>query len=241
MKQVKATLTFFSLATILILGFQNCSKASFKTALDYGASSLGNGGGPILCDPFSSPGGCDANAQLGGLIGNVFYLPNGPLVDDYINNGAKLQVRIQLSKVDVPTRAWDVGFSLPNGSQLLDDAGQPLIEWFALDLKGFIKLPATIAAGAYQFALESDDGSILDINGTTVINHDGQHSPSFKCASQAVTLPAAAKYPVRLRYYQGPRNQIALRLLWRPWSQSGLPCDESGGLTIVPASVFSQK
>lgn len=243
MKYLKTTVFAATIGLILTLGFQNCGRAKFRTVQDLTASSLGlPGGTPIICDPFSTPGGCGSTPPATGLLGNVYYYPNGQFVDDYINLGVRLGVRIQLSEVDVPTRSWTAGFSLPTGAQLVDDNNQPLIEWFAMDLKGFIELPGTIPAGDYQFALQADDGAILDIDGVTVLSHDGLHATSWKCSPNKVTIAATTKLPVRLRYFQGPRVEIALRLLWRPWSKRTKPCDDSAvanGLTVVPAAVFT--
>ncbi|NJL25109.1 MAG: hypothetical protein HC902_07985 [Calothrix sp. SM1_5_4] len=116
-----------------------------------------------------------------------------------------------------------------------------MIEWFALDLKGFFSLPADVVPGDYQFAFASDDGAILDLDGKTVLNHDGHHHTTWKCASQPVSLKAGDKLPMRIRYFQGPRVEIALQLFWRSWSQKSKPCDGSSKaqFEIVPAEAFS--
>lgn len=226
------------LGAIIIFGFQNCSNAKFQMVGDDEQGSLGNS--PILCDPFTTPGGCSTTTTK-GLLGNVYYLPNGQFVDDYINTGIRQKVRIQMSKLDVPERAWSAGFQLPDGSLVNADNNQPLIEWFAIDFKGFIEMPATETPGDYQFAFASDDGAVLNIDGVEVINHDGHHPTQWKCSTVKVTLPAGAKFPIRVKYFQGPRYHIALQLFWRPWSQRSKPCDGSAraGFEIVPETTFS--
>lgn len=56
-----------------------------------------------------------------------------------------------------------------------------------------------------------------------LIDIDGFHSPRMVCSSKFIELSRDSKYPIRLRYYQGPRTAIALTLLLRKVSNtSGL-------------------
>lgn len=79
-------------------------------------------------------------------------------------------------------------------------------EWFALDFGGKFHVSRT---GRYQFRLLSDDGAILWIDGTIVIDNDGQHPPLSKINS--VELDEGA-HKMRVLYFQGPRTQVALQL-----------------------------
>jgi hypothetical protein len=80
------------------------------------------------------------------------------------------------------------------------------VEWFAIDYTGrfYINKP-----GKYRFALVSDDGSKLYIDGKVVINNDGVHGPLR--ADGAVKLEGGI-HSIRLSYFQGPRFTIALML-----------------------------
>jgi hypothetical protein len=111
------------------------------------------------------------------------------------------------------------------------------VEWFALDMSGMISLSSSYASGDYQFALDSDDGSILDIDGNTIVNNDSQHATTMVCAKASVNLKQGDLHSIRVRYFQGPREEIALRLLWRPASQNSQPCDPKY-FTAVPADVL---
>lgn len=53
----------------------------------------------------------------------------------------------------------------------------------AMIYKGYIDIPAD---GVYTFSLLSDDGSILKIDGETIIDNDGLHSPDEKNAQKAL-------------------------------------------------------
>ena len=80
------------------------------------------------------------------------------------------------------------------------------IEWFAIDYTGrfYINKP-----GKYRFALVSDDGSKLYIDGKVLINNDGVHAPLR--ADGSINL-AGGIHTMRVSYFQGPRFTIALML-----------------------------
>jgi hypothetical protein len=98
--------------------------------------------------------------------------------------------------LSVPYRSFDEGF--PGVTERF--------EWFAIDYKGrfWISEP-----GTYRFELESDDGSILHIDGKRVIGNDGVHPVEEKRGR--VRLKAGA-HTIRVSYFQGPRFHVALIL-----------------------------
>ena len=216
---------------------------------DGGGSSVPVGGLPdddtvtsvIVCDPFSASSGCSLGS---GLRGNIYYF-NGDeadimskKVDDYINFGYRTNYTLIMNTFDIPTRSFDQGFPLSGGGYIQRDDGQQLVEWFAIDVKGLINVKNAALAGSYQLAVYSDDGSILVVDGSEAINNDGAHSSSWKCATSPLSLAHNQPHTIRLKYFQGPRTQIALRLLWRPWAQSGQACNDSGGFSPIPAEVL---
>lgn len=140
-----------------------------------------------------------------------------------------------MNQINVKPQAWDVGFSQWDGSLVKDEGGNTLLEWFALDLRGSMQLPA----GEYQFATLSDDGMRVYVDGVVVLEDDGLHAPRFKCSANAVTFLPGQKKLVRVQYFQGPRNMISMQLLVRPADQSDQPCDESGGWQETPTGTFS--
>ena len=79
-------------------------------------------------------------------------------------------------------------------------------EWFAIDYHArfWISKP-----GKYGFALTSDDGSKLYIDGKTIIDNDGTHPPAR--ATATVKLKEGV-HRIRVSYYQGPASQVALIL-----------------------------
>lgn len=79
-------------------------------------------------------------------------------------------------------------------------------EWFAIDYSGrfWIENP-----GSYRFELTSDDGSRLYIDDGLVVNDDGLHPPETRIGELAL---AGGIHRIRVSYFQGPREQVALVL-----------------------------
>ena len=79
-------------------------------------------------------------------------------------------------------------------------------EWFAIDYTGrfWVSEP-----GSYKFALASDDGSILYIDGKVIIDNDGQHATQE--LEGGLKLKTGVHH-VRVSYFQGPRFHVALVL-----------------------------
>ncbi len=78
-------------------------------------------------------------------------------------------------------------------------------EWFGIRYDGTITAPVT---GKYIFKLTSDDGAVLYINQQMVVNNDKVHS--VKSATGEIELTAGQTYNICIKYFQGPRYQIAL-------------------------------
>ena len=79
-------------------------------------------------------------------------------------------------------------------------------EWFAIDYTGrfWIDQP-----GPYQFALTSDDGAKLYIDGHLYIDNDGIHPPKSRMASVSLN---GGIHRIRVSYFQGPPYYVALVL-----------------------------
>lgn len=191
--------------------------------------------GPVVCDPLSPSSGCSSGSHE-GLVGNLYTYPNGVGVDNYIQRGTRLPVMIQMSHFDIPTRSFSEGFPGPNGP-LTDLEGNRLLEYFALDLQGYFTLPAPMPSGDYEFATYSDDGSIVNIGTTVVVNNDGTHSSQWKCGTP-IRLNQGERKVFRVRYYQGPRDFIALRVLMRA-AGSGRACNDANSWQVIPPEGIS--
>jgi hypothetical protein len=103
---------------------------------------------------------------------------------------------IYTTSLNVPNQDWSFGF--PGITRRF--------EWFAIDYTGrfWIGTP-----GQYEFALTSDDGSILYIDDKMLINLDGQHVE--RSGFGRIKLECGIHY-IRVSYFQGPRDRLALVL-----------------------------
>jgi len=99
----------------------------------------------------------------------------------------------------VPRRSFDEGF--PGITDRF--------EWFAIDYNGRFWVSRE---GRYEFALVSDDGSKLYIDGKKAIDNDGIH-PELKAFGRVVL--SAGVHSIRVSYFQGPRYHLSLMLAVR--------------------------
>lgn len=76
-----------------------------------------------------------------------------------------------------------------------------------LVITGYIDIPAD---GVYTFALLSDDGSYLKIDGKMVVDNDGEHSPREIIGQHAMRK---GLHPVHARYFDHNGGQLKLRVL----------------------------
>lgn len=85
---------------------------------------------------------------------------------------------------------------------------------------GYIDVPAD---GIYTFALLSDDGSTLVIDGEEVINNDGPHGPREVIGQKAL---AKGLHPISVRYFDQNGGQLHMTVT-----------DEKGN-TLSPAAIY---
>ncbi len=131
----------------------------------------------------------------GGLLGVIYHIsPLSKSLPDF-QQLDPLGV-IYTSTLNVTPRAFDQGF--PGVTDRF--------EWFAIDYSGrfWVDNP-----GLYRFELTSDDGSRLYIDGRVIVNDDGIHPPETKIAAAALDRGV---HSIRVSYFQGPREQVALVL-----------------------------
>jgi hypothetical protein len=142
---------------------------------------------------------------------------------DEIVKSRKPIAEICMPNFAVSPRNFSEGFPGVN-----DSLATKVFEWFTFDALTKIIVPED---NTYHFKIRSDDGTILTINNQPVIVHDGQHDPQYKEGSIYLTKGV---HNLTMRYFQGPRFQIALELYWRA---SGLSDD----FVIVPMSQFQPR
>ena len=130
-----------------------------------------------------------------GLRGLVYQIKRD---SERLPNFAKLKPAgtIYTSSLNIPPQSFKTGF--PGVTKRF--------EWFAIAYGGkfWIQKP-----GVYRFALISDDGSRLEIDGRELIDNDGIH-PARRLEAR-VEL-AGGIHEIRVEYFQGPRFEVALIL-----------------------------
>jgi len=174
----------------------------------------------LVCDPFNDERTTDTQY---GIKASLFYLPTGSQkytsVDEYIEKGIASQTPLFFTNLFVPTRAFSKGFSTMGGDVVRDNENNMLIEYFGIEFESQLTLPPELEEGHYDLATLSDDGSLvrLFINNQwiTLINNDGNHPTRMGCSTTSIYLNHSSRFPMKIRYYQGPRHHIAHVLLWR--------------------------
>lgn len=130
-------------------------------------------------------------ADLVKLEDNIQKLPNF--------DNLKVIRQVCLNQLNITPRDFEGGFP-----------GVPEVqEYFGLNINFKLNIKK---AGEYKFRINSDDGSALYIDGVKLIDNDGRHSPRAKDAKINMTTGA---HEMNIRYFQGPRTEIALELMWR--------------------------
>ena len=89
-------------------------------------------------------------------------------------------------------------------------ADPPLAGQFSVEWTGTIRLDR---AGQYAFAVESDDGSFLDLAGKVIVNNGGSHPPRKVWGRVEVTR--AGRYPLAIRYFNDQYGGM-MRVTWQP-------------------------
>lgn len=132
------------------------------------------------------------------IVADLYQLaPETQKLPDYAQ--LKSIKKICLSQLDIKVRKFSDGF--PGVANLF--------EWFSLDMKFIVNVPQE---GLWTFKLVADDGANLYIADQIIVNNDGLHPATEKTG--AVELKAGdANFHVS--YFQGPRFDIALELMWK--------------------------
>ncbi len=112
----------------------------------------------------------------------------------------KIQGTLYTDRFDVPIRDFTEGF--PGVSDRF--------EWFGLVYTGTFQVPKD---GAFTWRMESDDGSMLWIDGKEVIANDGVHATQ---SVQGDTDLKAGPHTMKVWFFQGPAQQLGIQLWVTP-------------------------
>lgn len=114
--------------------------------------------------------------------------------------GRKIQGVIYTGRLDIPSRDFSEGFPGVTGR----------FTWFGIIYTGSFQIGRP---GLYKWRLGSDDGSRLWIDGNEVIDNDGVHGYADVAAE---TELAEGPHQIKVWYYQGPPQEVALQLFITP-------------------------
>ncbi len=193
-----------------------------------GGTGTGTGSGGTGTGTGTGTGGTGSNPPATGeIFSECSAYPDKSIVSQLYQLPAQTT---KLPDFSTMTSVGDVCVSSLNIADRDFEQGFPgvsdIFEWFALDMRFKVTIKA---AGTYQFFLNSDDGSIMEIDGAKVIDNDGSHSQKEVAGSKYLS---AGVHDFHVKYYQGPRTRIALELFWKT--------PGSNNKVYVPASVMSR-
>lgn len=150
-----------------------------------------NDGETTEVNPFGS-----TQEMENSLLARVYEMPiNSTSVADMTDT--QLGNDFYAKEINVPERSFSEGF--PGITDRF--------EWFGIIYEGQITAPVD---GTYKFIIECDDGAVLWINGTKVVNGDGVHPT--RTYQGTINLTAGETYSFLLEYFQGPKYYITLVL-----------------------------
>ncbi len=132
------------------------------------------------------------------IVAELYELPSGTQKLPDFSSLASLGT-VCVAQLNIKDREFSEGFP----------GVENLVEWFGLDMRFQVEVPKS---GIYEFSLISDDGAILSIDDSMIIDNDGLHAVKEKKASVYLNKGA---HSFHLAYYQGPRWRIALELYWK--------------------------
>jgi hypothetical protein len=175
-------------------------RARFTAHYGTGPGSKGGAGGGRRGGRGATGGGSTVfGGRSGAFVGNVCFIPERTRSIRSLG-ACRTQALIYTDYFDVPTTPFEKGF--PGVADR--------IEWFSILYRGSFEVSQT---GEYEFALASDDGSILRINGRVIVDNDGLHGPVVKRGTVRLTQ---GTHELDLRYFQGPRTLVSLQLWVTP-------------------------
>ncbi|MBL7714464.1 MAG: hypothetical protein JNL01_03285 [Bdellovibrionales bacterium] len=184
-----------------------------------------------VCNPFLDNPGHVGSSFKNGIVAKLSYLPEASTAEYYKDlafyaaNATSVDATLFFSDLNVPTRKFDLGFITEKNEFIVNEKGNTLYEYFSIHFESQIALEPGDVEGPYQFALLSDDGSVLSVDTGSgfqkLVDNDGTHPTKFMGAQTPVQLIHGTSVPIKLDYYQGPKFHISVILLWRPWPGTG--------------------
>jgi hypothetical protein len=186
-----------------------------------------------------------------GLNGRYWQLPPDTMGGDAVPADALVSVGGPIMSSTPPTATF-----ISTGLNYTGDDLTPIGTWLAADaaslvggdpatnnlddglfsFNGYLAVPA---AGTMDFRISSDDGSILNIGGVTVVSNDGGHGTPGNAPNGSATFTAAGLYPMEVTYFNGDWTDAAgahggASIAWRAGTTDASPLVSKDVLYTVP-------
>ena len=213
----------------------------------------------ILCDPLTNP--VEECAVDTGMLGNLYYFPTTEInywlrqyshipnkvvpytLRGYIEHGEKAPVLVHMSQLDIPKDNYESGFITGSGEVLTDKNGNILGEWFSMRLKSSLLPNTTSENKHYEFAMNSDDGMRVILDGKIILEDDFNHLARWTCSDTSYEFAPNEKKSLEVHHFQAVGGEMAMQLAYRiKGDGTGCPRRFSDhtkkGWTIVPPSFF---
>ena len=217
----------------------------------------------ITCDPFDDAFNDSSECVVNeGFVGNAYYLDNNvrfsrarATFDDYLEHGKRIPNLIQLEQINIPPQDSDEGFQDSSGEIITDLNGQKIYKYYSIRLKGFIQPNTGNAPEAYEFAMVSDDGMRVILDGEVILDDEQPHSPRWICSSTSYEFSPSTVKTIEVYYIQAVLGHMAMTLLYRKVGDGeGCPTlpvisirlgqlaiPDNSGWKIIPRELFSRE
>jgi hypothetical protein len=172
------------------------------------ATALSDDGKKLFRQAFEWAGG---PITTNGILAEYFQLASSPSTLADINFDSTPTATAEVENINIPDHGG-AGWS-----------GGPT-DNFGVRYSGFVEIPT---AGSWTFELRSDDGSVMTLDGTTLIDNDGLHSMTTVSGTRTLT---AGRHAFEVRAFERG-GEFGAILSWRGPGVSST--------TVVPASALS--
>ena len=196
----------------------------------------------VLCDPFAD--NADDCPHGKGLLGEAYYLEHNDIkdlsfrhlgeltLDDYATYGHQIKP-IHMDQVNVPLQKDTNGFTVSSGQVLQNQDGERLMNWFSVRLYSSLFPNRGSENQTYEFAILSDDGMRVLLDGEVILEDDEPHVPRFTCTQKSYEFVPFTRKSLEIHYFQGLPPLRAMQLFYRV-ADSGSDCPPGHIDTWVP-------
>lgn len=234
------------IAGLAALTVSACGKSVDREYLDLGPNNLNQNCDPLDGKPLSTQQYFKGTLALlpTGMTGSAStsihtfwqHDTQGHMISP-IRSG---NIDLYTSQLYVPGRTYTSGFNISTSPDPImdpDNPGQILTEYFSIQFTSNLVL-GNKAPGKYYIAAVVDDGVKVEVDSGSgfkyILSSGNQKTETLVCSQigNFIELDANSKFPIRITYFQGPRQAITFALIMKKVEDSdiNLPVDSDCGL-----------